>query len=102
MAAAAGIDVAAHADAVPRRVAGHAGADGVDDADDLMPRDQRVGPLTPVAARGVDVRMADADELDADGHVVLAQLAARDGHRLQRLGEPRGAPGANSTHDSRG
>jgi hypothetical protein len=60
-------------------VLGHGGADLGDDPGDFMAGNQRVGLRTPVAADGVDVRMADAGELDVDQDIVRAHVAALDG-----------------------
>ena len=66
VALAAGVDEAADADAVADLVLADVGADLGDDAGDLVADDDRPAGVAPLAARGVDVGVADAGELDVD------------------------------------
>ena len=77
-AVAAGVHHAAHADVVADLVLGDVGADGGDDAGDFVAGHDRVVGNAPLGFDGVDVGVADAGELDVDGDVVRAGLAAVD------------------------
>jgi hypothetical protein len=79
-------------------VLGDVGADGGDDARDFVAGNDRVLGETPLRFDGVDVGMADAGELDVDGDVVRAGVAALD-RRLAQV--PRligGGVRGNSAH----
>jgi hypothetical protein len=64
LALAARVGHAADAHAVADLALGHSGADLGDDARDLVARDHREDHLAPALADQVDVRVADAGELD--------------------------------------
>src|SRR5690606_41927994 len=70
------IDEAADADAVADLEFRDLRADRRDDAGDLMTGDDRIDGILPFVADGVDVRVADAGELDFDDDVVVVRLAA--------------------------
>ena len=84
LALAARVDHAADADAVARREPGDVRADLGDDAGDLVARDGRVGDLAPLAAREVDVGVADAAELDVDPDVLRPDGSTLDLQRAER------------------
>jgi hypothetical protein len=86
----AGVDHAAHADAVADPVGADLGADLGDDADDLVAGDDGEGLRAPVAVDGVDVGVADARVPDLDEDVVRADVPALDG------GGARGSPAAGA------
>src|SRR5215211_3718498 len=90
LALATGVDHAAHAHAIARCEAADLRADLGHDARDLMTGDGRVGDLAPLPAREVDVRVADAAELDVDADVPRADGSALDlqwpERRVGRLG----------------
>ena len=65
----AGVDHAAHPDPITDRVLADLGADLGDLADDLVADGEGVGDLTPLAAHGVDVGVADAGVADRDQDV---------------------------------
>ena len=95
VALAAGVDETADADVVADLVLGHLGADRGDDAGDLVAGHDGVVGLAPLALDGVDVGVADARELDVEGHVVRPDVAALDGGLGQRLGGRCGGVGGN-------
>ncbi len=78
---AAGVHHAADAYAVADSVLGDVRTHLCDDSGDLVARGQRVGLCAPVPADGVDVRVADAGELDLDEHIV-----GSDGRRSMVVG----------------
>ncbi len=75
---AAGVHHAADADVVADLVFGDVGADSGYDAGDFVAGHQRVVGLAPLGFHGVDVGVADPGELDVDGDVVRAGVAALD------------------------
>src|ERR1700710_1878627 len=78
-AAAARIDHATHAGEVADLEAAYFSAHGRHAADDLVPGNHGVFRRAPLAARGVDVRMADTAIQDVDLDVVWARVAALEG-----------------------
>jgi hypothetical protein len=82
----AGVDQAADADPVADRVPGDRGADLGDGPGDLVPRRERVVRVTPLAADGVDVGVADPAEGDVDEDVVRADVTPVDGGPGERGG----------------
>lgn len=97
---AAGVHHAADADAVTDGVLGYGRADFGDDAGNLVARGERVGLRSPVAADRVDVRMADAGELDLDQDVVRSDVAALDGGGDEIFGGGRGGVCVYGKHSS--
>ena len=97
---AAGVDHAADADAVADGVLGDGRADLGDDAGDFVARRQRVLLRAPVAADGVDVRVADAGELDVDQDVVRANVPALDGGGNEGFRRGGGGVSVNGKHGS--
>ena len=95
---AAGVHHAAHAHPVAHGVAGDGGANLGDDAGDFVARGQRVALRAPVAADGVDVRVADPGELDLDQDIVGAHVPALDGGGDQLPGGGRGSVGVDGKH----
>ncbi|MCY1408475.1 hypothetical protein D9M71_237960 [compost metagenome] len=77
----AAIDHAADGYAIADLVAGHAGADRGDMADDFVARHAGEHGVVPVVVHEVQVRMADAAVGDGDGDVVVTQGAALDAQR---------------------
>lgn len=86
LALAAGVHHAADADTVADLVLRDVLADGGDVADDLVADDLRVLDLAPLAADGVDVRVADAGVGDVDLDVVRSDVTTGDGGLDERLG----------------
>ena len=77
-----------HRDPVAERELGDAGAELDDEADALVPGDERRGGLDgPVAASGVDVGVTEAGGLHVDAH--LAELEAQHRHLLDVSGSPK-------------
>ena len=74
----AAIDHAADGDAVAHLVAGDALAHGADDADDLVPRHDRIDRAAPVVARRVENGVADAAMGELEQHIVMAQAGPLD------------------------
>ena len=85
LALAAGIDQAAHADAVPHLELSDLLPHSGDHAGDLMADGQRKVRFAPLVADGVDIRVADSCGLNVDDDVIGARLAALDGHDLEGL-----------------
>ena len=78
LASAARADQAAHAHAVPHLEGRHAGANLGDCANELMARHKRVSDGTPLAAGGMDVRVANARVGDIEVDLALARLTNVD------------------------
>jgi hypothetical protein len=85
LALAARIHHAAHAHAVADLPVGDIGADGLDDAGDLVADGEREVRLAPFVADGVDVAVADAGRLDVDEDVIGSRIPAFDRGHAERL-----------------
>ena len=83
-AVAARVDEAADAGMIADLELGDLAADGDDDARDLMAGHHREDRLAPLLETLMDVGVADAGELDVDGHVEGPELASGDGVRDER------------------
>lgn len=84
-AVAAAVDHAADADQITDLVFGHGIADRSHAPDNLMAGNARIQRALPLAARGVEVGVADAAIEDVDRNIVGLRVAA-----LERIGRERG------------
>ncbi|MNV40938.1 hypothetical protein D3C71_1325590 [compost metagenome] len=80
----AGIHHAAHAGVIARLELGDVLAHLRDAADDFVARHHRVHRIAPIAARLMQVGMANAAVQDVNQHVVVARLAAREAEGNER------------------
>jgi len=80
----AGIDHAADRDPVTLGKAGDIFANRPDMADNLVARHNRISAATPVVARGVQVRMANAAMRYFNQDIVVAQTPAIERKRFER------------------
>ncbi len=100
VALAAGVDEAPDADAVADLELRHLGADLAHDACDLVPGNQRVVHAPPLAARGVDVGVADARVADVEVDLGGPGLAPGDGGLLVATGRRIDGVSGNLGHAS--